>query len=79
VSSYAFLESSADSVTDVFSLIGVFDGVDSTVFTDNTGVHIIPDGNRMIAEEMVRQLDSLGYREELYQHGGPLMDSGGQR
>jgi hypothetical protein len=78
-SSYAFLEASADTINDLFSLVGVFDGVDSTVFTDNTGVHIIPDGNRMIAEEMVRQLDSLGYLEELYEYGGPLMDSGGQQ
>jgi hypothetical protein len=62
----------------LFSLVGIFDGVDSTVFTDNTGVHIVPDGNRMIAEEMVRQLDSLGYLEEIYEDSDSLRDSGGQ-
>ena len=53
LSSYDLLEVSAESIPDLFSLVEVFDGVDSTVYTDFTGVHIIPEANRTIAEEMV--------------------------
>ena len=58
-SCYILLESAADSLHDMFSLTSVFDEANGSIYTDYSGVHVIPDGNRIMSEEMVRNLDTM--------------------
>ncbi|MBD3370510.1 hypothetical protein GF402_09135 [Candidatus Fermentibacteria bacterium] len=38
-----------DSIPDAYSLENVFDDLDRQVYTDMTGVHLTPEGNRVLA------------------------------
>jgi len=56
---YALLVSEASSRDDMFSYANIFDDIDSTVYSDNTGSHIYGWANRIVAESLYRHIGMI--------------------
>ena len=61
--SYDFFMTRSGDYRNVFDLSEIFNSVESTVFTDYTGVHLTPDGNRIAAESIYVRIEELGMLE----------------
>lgn len=63
----------------MFVLAGIFDEAERTIYTDFTGVHIVPDGNDVIAGRMSELLASAGYLDGLVPALRIQDEGGGER
>jgi hypothetical protein len=57
--SYGFFDQSISDSLRYLSLAGIFDGVEETIYSDFSGVHVEPWANEMIAEELLVRLLEL--------------------
>jgi lysophospholipase L1-like esterase len=63
--SYGHFNNAADTSEVLFNLVNVFDGSEETVYTDNTGVHLTAEGNRLVANQIFRDLRESGLLDEI--------------